>query len=167
MTRLATDRLLLRPARATDMAGLHAIYSDPEAMRYWDCLPHASLEVTTEFFGNLIATPEARTSYFLIEHEGAVAGTGGFWRDTEIGYILHPRLWGRGLGTELLEALTDFGFQRCGFQRITAEVDPENARSIRMLKRASFIETGRAENTLLVGDRWVGSVYFALDRDRC
>jgi RimJ/RimL family protein N-acetyltransferase len=47
--------------------------------------------------------------------------------------------------------------------RLIADVDPRNAASIRLLERLGFCETHRATKTILVGERWCDSVYFALE----
>ena len=158
-----TGNLILRPARGEDAAPLFEVYGDPLAMRYWDRLPHADVAETEKLVAGIMAmAPPPR--YLVVEHQGRAVGTAGFWRESEVGYILHPRLWGQGLGGELLRALIRYGFDRLGFDAITAETDPDNAISNHMLARAGFRETGRAENTLQLGDRWVGSVYFELRR---
>lgn len=162
MTRIETDRLLLRPAEMSDVGDLFAVYSDPDAMRYWDTLPHRDETVTAAFVRRLILPEGVQLRYFVIEHDGRAVGTGGFWRHCEVGYILHPRLWGQGMGGELLGALIDFGFGACGMDRVTAEVDPGNAASIAMLTRAGFAETGRAARTLELAGTWYDSVYFEL-----
>jgi RimJ/RimL family protein N-acetyltransferase len=50
-----------------------------------------------------------------------------------------------------------------GIARIDADADPRNAASMGLMTSRGFSETGRAENTWLVGDEWCHSVYFALD----
>lgn len=164
MTVVKTKNLVLRPARAEDARPLFEVYGDAGAMRYWDRLPHGSVAETEALVAGIMKM-EPPVRYFVVEHGGRVVGTAGFWRDAEIGYILHPMVWGKGLGTELLKRLTDYGFGPLGFDRITAETDPDNAASNHMLGAAGFRETGRAERTLRVGDRWVGSIYFELTRD--
>jgi ribosomal protein S18 acetylase RimI-like enzyme len=47
---------------------------------------------------------------------------------------------------------------------ITADVDPRNVASLRLLARLGFEETGRAARTCQVGDEWQDSVYLALRR---
>lgn len=164
MTVLRTENLILRSARAEDASALFEVYSDARAMRYWDRLPHESVAETEALVAGIMKmAPPVR--YFVVEHGGRLVGTAGFWRDAEIGYILHPTVWGKGMGAELLKRLIDYGFGPLGFDRITAETDPDNAVSNHMLTAAGFQETGRAERTLRVGDRWVGSIYFELTRD--
>lgn len=55
-------------------------------------------------------------------------------------------------------------FQHHGWDHITAEIDPRNERSRRLLLGLGFAETGFAEKTIKVGDQWVDSADFHLDR---
>jgi len=47
---------------------------------------------------------------------------------------------------------------------LTADVDPENAASIRLLERLGFLRTGFAERTWNVGGEWKDSLYYGLSR---
>jgi RimJ/RimL family protein N-acetyltransferase len=49
---------------------------------------------------------------------------------------------------------------------VTADVDPANVASIRLLGRLGFEQTGAASRTWLVGGVWMDSLYFGLGRDR-
>ena len=44
MVELRTERLLLRPARPSDLAPLHAILGNADAMAYWSTPPHRHLD---------------------------------------------------------------------------------------------------------------------------
>src|SRR5215475_10809919 len=43
---LETERLRLRPFRASDLKALHALYGDAENLRYWGVDPTGSLDET-------------------------------------------------------------------------------------------------------------------------
>ncbi|GLK49766.1 hypothetical protein GCM10017620_27400 [Brevundimonas intermedia] len=103
---------------------------------------------------------------FVIEAQGRVIGKAGFWRLPEIGYILHPDYWGRGLATEALTAVIDHVMTTRDIDAVTADVDPANAASIRLLTGLGFEQTGAASRTWRVGGVWMDSLYFGLDRDR-
>jgi RimJ/RimL family protein N-acetyltransferase len=53
--------------------------------------------------------------------------------------------------------------QERGLPRLTADVDPRNQPSLRLLERFGFVVTGAASRTWLVGDEWCDSVYLELD----
>ena len=161
---IRTQRLLLRRARPEDLSGLHAVMSDPAAMRYWSTPPHRSLEETREWLESMIAAPGHERDDFIVEHEGRVVGKAGCWRVPEIGFILHRDLWGLGLAREALAAIIPYLFDRFAIPAITADVDPRNAASLALLRRLGFTQTGRAERTWLVGEEYCDSIYLALPR---
>ena len=47
---------------------------------------------------------------------------------------------------------------------LTADVDPRNAASLRLMERLGFRETHRAQRTWHIGDEYCDSVYFRLER---
>jgi RimJ/RimL family protein N-acetyltransferase len=161
---LQTDRLILRHARPTDLEGLHAVLSDPVAMRWWATVPHETLEETETWLSGMIAGNAAGSVDFVIERDGVVIGKAGCWRLPDIGYILHPDHWGQGLAAEAVTATIDTVFDVTEVETLTADVDPENTASIRLLGRLGFQRTGFAERTWHIGGEWKDSVYFALSR---
>jgi RimJ/RimL family protein N-acetyltransferase len=159
--RLLTPRLVLRRAREEDLDALHAVLSHPLAMRYWSTPEHDSRDQTRDFLQAMIA---GHFDDFMVEYEGRVIGKAGAWQSLELGYILHPDHWGKGLAHEALTALIPHLFGAHDAAQITAETDPRNAPSIALLTRFGFHETHRAERALLWRDEWCDSVWFALDR---
>ncbi len=163
-TGLQSERLTLRPASLADVDALHVVFSDPRAMRYWDTLPHSDVAQTRQFVEAMIGTPLAEGEEFVAELDGRVIGKAGFWRFPEIGFILHPDCWGRGLGREAVATVVDHGFNETGLSEVTADVDPRNHASIRLLEKLGFAETGRRSRTIKVGEEWCDSVYYALKK---
>jgi ribosomal-protein-alanine N-acetyltransferase len=162
---LTTVRLRLRPARSDDLTDIHAILSNAEAMRYWSSRPHTTPEESQTWLGKMIDADPSTSADFIVEYQDRVIGKCGMWRVPEIGYILHPDVWGMGLAREALAALLPHVFARFpAMAAIVADVDPRNERSLALLRHFGFIETGRAERTFQVGDEWVDSVYLSLAR---
>jgi [ribosomal protein S5]-alanine N-acetyltransferase len=163
LTRIVTDRLLLRRAQPGDLAALHAIMSEPRAMRYWSTPPHTSIDETRAWLASMIAAPAETSDDFVIEQGGQVIGKLGAWRLPEIGFLLAPSVWGNGYATEALQAFIGYVFAGSA-DYLTADVDPRNAASLALLARAGFLETGRAANSWNVGGVLCDSVYLRLDR---
>ena len=161
---IRTARLVLRPARANDLDDLHAVFSDPRAMQYWDSPPYQDRDQTRALLAGMIAADPTRSCDFVVEYQGRARGKAGCWRLGEVGFILHPDIWGQGLAYEALGAALPAAFARLPMAAITADVDPRNAASLRVLAKLGFVETGRAARTIKVGDVWCDSVYLALDR---
>ena len=138
--------------------------SDPRAMRYWSQPEHETLEETAAFLGFLIGSPGNGSDEFVVEREGQVIGKAGAWAPPEVGFILHPEVWGLGYAFEAMSALIPYLFEAHDMSALTADVDPRNARSLALLGRLGFQETGRAARTLKWRDEWCDSVYLALQR---
>ena len=158
-----TERLLLRPARASDLEPMHAILGDPRAMAYWSSTPHEDIGKTRDWLASMIAIQPTEGEDFIVEFEGRLIGKAGLWRFPEIGFIFHPDFWGRGFAQEALTLVLDRAFAVHGLPKVDADVDPRNAGSLKLLERLGFRETGRAERTWHVGDQWCDSVYLELD----
>ncbi|HZV85374.1 MAG TPA: GNAT family protein [Brevundimonas sp.] len=161
---LLTARLKLRSARPEDVEALHAVLSDPVATRWWSTPPHETLDQTAAWLETMIAGGPEQPD-FVIEMGGRVVGKAGFFKLPEIGYILHPDVWGQGVATEAVAAAVDHVFAEHHVDRLTADVDPENIASIRLLERLGFVMTGSAERTWCIGGAWKDSLYYALTRE--
>jgi RimJ/RimL family protein N-acetyltransferase len=159
---ITTARLTLRRFRAQDVAAFHLILSDPQAMRYWSTPPHRDVAETEAWIASTIAAVAAgEGDDFIAEHQGRVIGKAGIWSGNELGMIFASNCWGHGFGSEAVSAIIARAFGR-GLPAITADVDPRNEKSLRLLTRLGFRETGRAQRTLKVGEEWVDSVYLEL-----
>ena len=164
MDKIITERLPLRRARPEDLEAIHAIFSDPAAMRYWSTPAHADLAESRAWLERMIAAAPDDSDDFVIELQGRVIGKAGCWRLPEIGYILHPDFWGQGFAFEALSAIIPRLFERFPIPAIEADVDPRNDASLSLLERLGFTVVRRAERTAKIGDEWVDSVYLALPR---
>lgn len=165
---ITTERLILRRARVEDAHALHAIMSDPGAMRYWSTTQHQKLADTEAWLQSMIAAPADKSDDFIVELKPGPAEPGsrligklGAWRLPEVGFLFAPAVWGRGYASEALAAFIVHR-RRAGSLELTADTDPRNAGSIALLQRHGFIETGRAQRTWLVGDEWCDSIYWRL-----
>jgi ribosomal-protein-alanine N-acetyltransferase len=148
---LETSRLRLRPFTASDHDAIHAIYADPEVMRY---VGHGAHKTTAETFRALRGYAEAlRTRGYgfvaVVERSsGVVIGDAGLHPlagqgpDIELGYTLARWAWGRGYATEAARALCDHAFAALGAPRVTAQVEPANRASRHVLEKVGMTVVG-------------------------
>ena len=162
---IRTERLLLRRATMDDVEAMHAIMSDPIAMRYWSTPPHAELVETERWIASMIEDDPVARDDFIVTLNGRLIGKMGAWRLPEFGFLFDPEQWGQGYAREALAAFVERR-RAMGSAELTADVDPRNAASIRLLASAGFVESGRALGTWQVGDELCDSVYFRLDLTR-
>lgn len=158
-----TNRLRLRRVRGDDLNAMHAVLSDPLAMRFWSSPAHSTLAETKAWFASMLAAEKAQESdEFVVEHLGVVIGKMGVWRPPEIGFFLHRDCWGRGLATEALKRYICYARERA-FKELTADVDPRNATCLGVLAKCGFVEIGRQAATYFVNGQPCDSVYLHLD----
>ncbi|MCO6382063.1 GNAT family N-acetyltransferase [Oceanicola sp. 502str15] len=162
---IQTARLTLRPAEPGDLAALHAIFTDPVAMRHWSHPAHEHLEQTAARLEGFIRAERELGPELMILHDGQLIGRAGMWREWEVGYLLAPAAWGHGYATEALTALCAEAFARhpaCA--ALTADIDPRNIGSARVLEKCGFTVTHHAANTFCINGEWSDSTYYCLPR---
>ena len=163
-TVIKTERLILRRAQLDDLEDLHAVFSNPEAMRYWDSRPFQAIAQTQSLLDGMISSGPPKSDDFVVEHRGRAIGKAGCWGQGEIGFILHPDSWGMGLAREALEAAIPHIFKTLPIEKLLADVDPRNVASLKTLSGLGFVEFARKARTIQVGDEWCDSVYLELLR---
>lgn len=158
---IRTDRLLLRRACADDIEAMHRIMSDAQAMRYWSTPPHAGIDDTARWIASMVDADPSSSDDFIVTLDGRLIGKLGAWKLPEVGFLIDRAQWGRGYASEALAAFVKRR-RHLGSSELTADVDPRNLGSIRLLAGHGFVETGRAAGTWQVGDELCDSVYFRL-----
>jgi [ribosomal protein S5]-alanine N-acetyltransferase len=146
---LTTERLHLRPFRPGDEAAIHAVYADPEVMRFVGHGAHRTIAETAGALRTYRDVLERHGYSFLAVTErssGALIGDGGLHPlagvgpDVELGYTLARRAWGRGYATELGRALVEYAFTVLRVPRVVAQVEPANAASRHVLAKLGMSE---------------------------
>lgn len=148
---LETERLVLRAVTPADAADMFGIMRDPRVARYFGSAPMVSVDEAAERIDRIsVAFGEQTGVRWAItrrEHSQLV-GTCGYWRLVkphfwaEIGYELAPEQWGRGIMTEAIGAVLQWGFTTMGLHRVEAQIHPANIGSQRVLEKLGFVQEG-------------------------
>jgi RimJ/RimL family protein N-acetyltransferase len=165
MTELRTDRLTLRRARPEDLPAMHAVLSDERAMQYWSHGPHEDIARTKEWLDSMIYAPPEESDDFVITVAGEVIGKLGTWKIPDIGFIIRSDHWGKGYAAEAMRAFLIHIFRTRGIELLTADVDPRNAGSLRLLETHGFVRTGYATGNWNTHIGVCDSVFLELKRD--
>ena len=86
---------------------------------------------------------------FVIDADGEGVGTVGlfdvheFARHAEAGIALIPSARAKGIGTEAMRQILEFGFVRGNLRRVHLEVIASNTAAIRSYEKAGFVVEGR------------------------
>ena len=169
---LASSRLILRELAIEDWPAVHDYASRAEVCRYqpWGPnTPDESRAFVEAAVTSSVASPRARYALALtLATTGRLIGVGELnvrsvsFRTGEIGYIVHPDLWGQGYATEAAAALLRFGFDELGLHRIYATCDPRNVASGRVLQKCGMAHEGRRRHDMLLCDGWRDSDLYAI-----
>ena len=125
---IRTERLLLRRATMADLDAIHAVLSDPQATRYWSTPPHQDISESEKWLRSMVDADRSVSDDFIVEYQGRVLGKVGCWRLPEVGFILAPDCWGKGIASEALRAYLERRRAIGTLAVISADVDPRNMR---------------------------------------
>lgn len=168
---LTTPRLLLRELVGSDAAAIFRLRSDPAVMRF---IPkplatrdQEALQMIRDFH-NAAMQGDSILWGITVKGSESVMGYIGFWRimkehhRAEIGYALHPDLWGQGLMSEAVAATLHYGFQKMKLHSVEAGVKPDNTASIHVLERSGFILEGHFKQNYCLNGVFVDSMVYSL-----
>jgi ribosomal-protein-alanine N-acetyltransferase len=96
--------------------------------------------------------------------DGRLIGNAGNHVDNEVGFILHPDHWRKGIITEAMGAIIPFLWANTDHAELTGDADPLNTASVGLLTSLGFNETHHAAGTFCINGVMSDSVYFALRR---
>jgi RimJ/RimL family protein N-acetyltransferase len=144
---LRTDRLVLRPVAEGDLDILLAIRNEPEVISTTDTgepLPRERMAGQLE--RRLASWRDRGLGSWLILLDGNPVGfvevapigegSGVDPEEIELGVVVQPSHWGKGIAGEAGLAVARDLFERVGLARIYAGVDPTNEKSLRVVAKA-------------------------------
>ncbi len=155
---LETSRLRLRPWRTSDLNAAVEIYSNGEVARYLGRTPrawtgpadaHAALARWASFEGPRYGV------WAIVPHDeddpvGSALlkllpySSGETSPDTEVGWHLHPRVWGRGYATEAGGRLLEHAWMH-GIEEVFAVTYPANLASQAVCARLGMTGLGQTD----------------------
>lgn len=151
---LVGERSVLRELQPADALDLFAFRSDPEVQRY-DSAPMQDPAEAAALIDQLEVEYAAHRGVcwgITLRGDSPVVGLIGlaawdaYHSRAEIGYDLPRDNWGRGVATDALQAVLNFGFPRLLLHRVEAQTIADNHASVRLLRRAgSTLEGVRRE----------------------
>ncbi|WP_440112394.1 GNAT family N-acetyltransferase [Paenibacillus sp. QZ-Y1] len=139
---LWTERFVLRSLRQSDYSTLSEFFSDPEVIRYVN-RGRQPTPIRARRLLNQIRSSSAKLDslHYGICWKGSeeIIGITSFqhWNDqngtAQIGYILNRSSWGKGVATEAVQRLLQFGFDELNLRKVEARCYEANVSSERVL----------------------------------
>ena len=156
---LRVGKVGLRARDQADVAVLHAeLYEDIATHMRADSRPWRPIPAGSSASPYAIGEPRDDVACFSAVElvSGELAGEALLWaidlhnRTAHLGLSLRPAFRGRGLGTDVVLALCEYGFAVRGLHRLQVDTLAGNTAMIRAASRAGFVREG-----MLRGAAWV------------
>ncbi len=156
---IETERLVLRSMKVSDAEDMFAYAHREDVTTYLTWYPHRDIEVTREHLteiGRRYRTGDFYDWSIVCREDGHMIGTCGFTSfncaadSAEIGYVLNPFYRGRGLATEAVRAIMEFGFRELSLHRIEAHFIEGNDRSRLLMERVGMSFEGYAREAMRI-----------------
>ncbi|MGH2552749.1 MAG: GNAT family N-acetyltransferase [Chitinophagaceae bacterium] len=146
---LITERLRLRRITMEDAPEIYFLRSDPSVLKYLGKEPATSIKEAEEFIKNINEGIENNNAIIwaivLAEYPSKVIGTICYWRmlkehyRAELGYVLNPEYWGKGIMKEAIRKVLEYGFATLEIHSVEARINPGNIASSAVLEATGFI----------------------------
>ncbi len=164
---LTTERLILRPFRASDFDAYAALCGDASVMRFIGAGQPLTRADAWRNLALVLGHWQLRGyGLWAVEERGGdlVGRVGCFcpedWPGFEVGWLLRRSSWGRGYATEAARAALAYAFTQLGQAHVISLIRPENEASVRVAERLGERLEGR---TVLQGQE---ALVYGIDRER-
>jgi len=142
---LETERLLLRHQVLKDLDDLWALYCDPEITRYIPDAPRSREEAQEELEWHMHGHPKyPELGLWATIHKatGKFIGRCGLLpceidgqMEVEVAYTIAEAYQGQGLGSEVAQAILDYGFEKLNLTRLICLPEAENIASQKVAEK--------------------------------
>lgn len=171
---IETLRLKLLMLSPKDIAHVFAMHTRQEAIQFFGFTSDAEYDIEKRKSDGGFTTYRTKLIKFLLieKSTGVTVGTCSFhnWypadNRTEIGYnIYRDADKQKGLMSEAVARIIDYGFLDLGLQRIEAMVDPENIPSLKIMARHQFKKEGVLRKRYNVNGVQCDAIVFSILKD--
>jgi diamine N-acetyltransferase len=167
-------QVYLRPSEREDIPLFVAWLNDAETASYLSLRAPLSMPIEERWFERMLETQGKDAYHFVIcslADDRPIGTIGLFEIDATngsagVGISIGVReLWGRGLGTDAMNALLDFGFGELRLERIWLDVYEHNPRGRRAYEKAGFVVEGVKRHGIYRRGRYIDVQLMSILRD--
>ncbi len=168
---IQTDRLLLRRMTINDAKEIFFLRSSDEVMKYIDKEKTAALQDAEIYINKINDSINSNNGIMwgitFKNNPKKIFGYIGYWRlikenyRAEVGYLLHPLYWRKGIMKEALLRVIDFGFKDMQLHSIEANINPSNAASARLLQATGFVQEAYFKEDYFFNGKFYDTVIYS------
>jgi ribosomal-protein-alanine N-acetyltransferase len=161
--------ITLRPWHLDDVNDLVDLANNKNIAQFMaDVFPHPyTIENGKTFIA--FATSNPHSIIFAIIIDGKPVGSIGLHLQTdilrknaEIGYWLGEQHWGKGIITQAIPQMIDYGFNNMDIVRIFARIMGNNKASQKVVEKCGFILEGKYEKTIFKNNELLDELIYAI-----
>ena len=175
MKTLETDRLILRLWQETDASDLFEYASDDRVGPSAGWPVHENIETSKTIIDSFIKDNDVYAIVLKLENK-VIGGIGLHDRkpeasleslmQREVGYVLNPKYWGRGIVPEAVKVVLEYGFEELNLDLIWCGYFSFNENSKRVIEKCGFNYRFTENKTLaLLDNREVEKLNYSITRD--
>ncbi|MEM0576765.1 GNAT family N-acetyltransferase [Flavobacterium polysaccharolyticum] len=167
---LETERLILRRVLPSDVKEMFKLRSNPETMKY---IPRPLLTNYEEALAHIktmddkIETNEGINWAITLKGDDKMLGVIGHYRikpehyRAEVGYMILPEYHGKGITSEAVQCVVDYGFKTMKLHSIEGVIDPENEASERVLQKCGFVKEAHFKENEYFDGKFIDAVVYS------
>ncbi len=172
MNEIETANFTLRPYKEKDFEAIHAYSADPDVCRFMEWGPNTVRE-TKQFLQRsiLLSREKSRQHYdFAITLKGddVLMGSIGLMiydatgKQAFLGYVLGKPYWSRGVMSEAVGGIFQFGFENLNLHRLSASCDVQNVPSYRVMEKCGMRREGLFIEDKYIKGRWRDTLVYSI-----
>lgn len=168
---LASHRLVLRQIIPADLNEIFTLRSDADLMKFIPrplCKDVNDALVHINMIQQKLETNEGINWAITLKGNNILIGIIGHYQikwehfRSEIGYMLAPEFKGKGIITEAVQLIVEYGFNEMNMHSLEAVIDPENIASARVLEKNNFIKEAHLKENGFFDGRFIDAVIYSL-----
>jgi RimJ/RimL family protein N-acetyltransferase len=153
---ISQGKIILRPLNETDKSDLAQLANNKKVWdNLRDIMPFPYSVDDAIFFINLTKQEEPRMT-FGIEYDGQLCGVIGliaqqdvYRKTAEIGYWIGEPFWNKGIATQAVKLITNYGLNKLDYIRIHTGVFEYNIGSMKVLEKCGYKRDGVFEKAII------------------
>lgn len=168
---LESERLLLRQITPGDVNEIFELRSNPETMKY---IPRPLVTSIDEAMNHIemiqdkIEKNEGINWAITLKDDPKMIGIIGHYRvkwehfRSEIGYMLLPEYQGKGIISEAIQLMINYGFYEMQMHSLEAIIDPKNTASAKVLEKNNFVREAHFLQNEFYDGKFLDTVIYSI-----
>jgi len=171
MMKINGNKIILRTLRAADAVSLFQNAKDKDIAKY-TLLPHPYTLKNAKDFIKITKKNQRQKKAFELGIElrethsiiGMISLMNIDWKNknAELGYWLGKKYWKKGIMTEAIQLLLQYGFTTSKLERVYAKVLHPNIASAKLLEKSGFRYEGKLRRSTLRRGKWYDDLCYGI-----